>query len=68
MSHYKPAGNEKWMKVWDGLYWRFIANHSEFFGRNPRMAVMVKQLDKMGPKLPEHIRVAEEYLQRVGGK
>jgi deoxyribodipyrimidine photolyase-related protein len=68
MSHYKPAGNEKWMKVWDGLYWRFIANHSEFFGRNPRMAVMVKQLDKMGPKLPEHIRVAEEYLERIGGK
>lgn len=64
ISHYKPAGNEKWMKVWDGLYWRFIANHSSFFGKNPRMAVMVKQLDKMGDKLPEHIRVAEEYLAK----
>jgi hypothetical protein len=32
------------------------------------MAVMVKQLDKMGPKLPEHIRVAEEYLERITAK
>lgn len=62
MSHYKAPGNERWMRIWDALYWRFIYNNKAFFSKNPRMAVMVKQLDKMGGKLQEHLQIAEDYL------
>lgn len=28
---------------WDGLSWRFISKHREFFAGNPRLSVMVRQ-------------------------
>jgi deoxyribodipyrimidine photolyase-related protein len=62
MSNYKPAGNEDWMLIWDALYWRFIHENRAFFQKNPRMSVMTMQLDKMGPKLQNHLRIADEYL------
>lgn len=36
-----------WCDVWDGLYWRFIEKNREEFNRNPRMRMMVQQLDKL---------------------
>ena len=60
-----PRG--EWCVIWDALYWRFIDRHAEFFARNPRMAVMVRQKDRLGPKLDQHHRVAEQFLQRIHG-
>jgi deoxyribodipyrimidine photolyase-related protein len=54
-----------WCPIWDALYWRFIDLHSDFFSANPRMAVMVKMKDKLGEKLREHRRVADEFLSRL---
>ncbi|MFO1062959.1 MAG: cryptochrome/photolyase family protein [Pirellulales bacterium] len=54
-----------WCEVWDALYWRFISKHREFFLRNPRMAMMVRQADKMGAKLERHIRTADDYLKSI---
>ena len=31
----------------DGLYWRFIDRHREFFLKNPRLSMMVRIFDKM---------------------
>jgi deoxyribodipyrimidine photolyase-related protein len=56
-----------WCPIWDALYWRFIEMHRDFFKSNPRMSVMVSQLDKMGSKLSEHQRVANEFLKRLHG-
>ena len=36
-----------WCEIWDGLYWRFIATHRERFRSHPRMAMMVRQLERM---------------------
>lgn len=36
-----------WQTVWDGLYWRFIDRHRDFFAGNPRLALMPRQLDRM---------------------
>ncbi|MDX1963334.1 MAG: cryptochrome/photolyase family protein [Pirellulales bacterium] len=62
MSNFKKG---VWCPIWDALYWRFIHKHRNFFNANPRMSVMSSQLDKMGPKLANHLRVADEYLARL---
>ena len=36
-----------WCETWDGLYWRFIDRHRQFFQTNPRLAMMVRLLDRM---------------------
>ncbi len=54
-----------WCEVWDSLYWRFIDREREFFSANPRMRVMVGQLDRMGSKLDQHRSVAERYLVKL---
>lgn len=60
-----PKG--EWCGVWDALYWRFIDRHAAVFERNPRLAVMAKMRLRLGPKLREHIRVADAFLERLRG-
>ena len=64
MSDHKKG---PWCPIWDALYWRFIDRHSNVFARNPRMAMMVRLKDKLGPKLTEHHSVAEAFLKRLHG-
>jgi len=54
-----------WCEVWDALYWRFIDRERAFFSSNPRMRVMVGQLDKMGTKLERHRTVAAKFLEKL---
>jgi len=56
-----------WCEVWDALYWRFIDREREFFSANPRMRVMVGQLDRMGTKLDHHRRTADRFLEKLHG-
>ena len=44
MSYYQKG---EWSDVWDGLYWGFIEEHRVTLARNPRMAMVVKLLDRM---------------------
>jgi deoxyribodipyrimidine photolyase-related protein len=62
MSDYKKGD---WTAVWDGLYWRFVSTHRDFFERNPRMKVMVSQVDRMGEKLQAHQRTADAFLNSL---
>lgn len=60
MSHYKKVS---WCEIWDALYWRFIHRHRDFFLRNPRMSMMVRQTEKMGDaRLSHHLKKAESFL------
>jgi deoxyribodipyrimidine photolyase-related protein len=55
-----------WCEIWDALYWRFIHLHKVFFLRNPRMSIMVRQVEKMETKRFEHLmKTAEAYLQSL---
>ncbi|MDG2095632.1 MAG: cryptochrome/photolyase family protein [Phycisphaerales bacterium] len=55
--------NGDWTKIWDGLYWRWIWNHSEELGKNPRWAMMCSMARKMDEsKRQSHIDAAEAYL------
>ncbi len=58
----EPAG--EWCDGLDGLYWRFIDKHRNFFGKNPRLSMMVKNLDKMTAERKEKIFKAADILQK----
>ncbi len=58
-----PVGD--WCEIWDGLYWRFIEKHQDFFRRNPRLNVMTAMLQKMdSTQRRRHWQVAEAFLAR----
>jgi deoxyribodipyrimidine photolyase-related protein len=55
-----------WTEIWDGLFWRFMHVHRDFFLKNPRMVVLVNTFDKMSEeKRKKHIDVAEDYLNQM---
>ena len=63
MSDY-PKG--AWTEIWDGLFWRFMHVHRDFFLKNPRMGMLVKMFDKMPEeKRNKHIAVAENFLKQL---
>jgi deoxyribodipyrimidine photolyase-related protein len=59
-----PAG--PWTEVWDGLYWRFIHRHREFFAGNHRMSMMAKSVDRLDPIRRDRIfAAAENWIESV---
>lgn len=56
-----------WCEIWDALYWRFVDRHRDFFAGNPRMSMMARQCERLGPKLVQHHRTAEKFLERLHG-
>ncbi len=40
-----PRGD--WTDVMDGLFWRFVSRHRAFFQKQPRLAVITRNLDRM---------------------
>ena len=64
MSDYKADG--RWEKIWDGLFWRFMHVHRDFFGGNPRLGMLLKTLDRMPPeKFKELMQSANDFLQQM---
>ena len=63
MSHYKSG---PWCEVWDGLYWRWIWNHSDELAKNPRWAMMCSMVKKMDrKKRSAHLKNAERFLKAL---
>ena len=59
-----PKGD--WQKIWDGLFWRFMDVHRDFFLSNPRLGMLVRTFDKMEQtKRSSHIETAEKYLESL---
>ncbi len=59
-----PAG--PWCDVWDGLFWRFIARHRGFFARHPRLAPLVRHLDRLTPERRRRVEEASAaFLKRL---
>jgi deoxyribodipyrimidine photolyase-related protein len=60
MSDFKKGD---WQPVWDGLFWRFMHVHRDFFLSNPRLGMLVKTFDKMLPEKQQlHLSTAERFL------
>ena len=63
MSHYKQ---DAWCDIWDGLYWRWIWNHVDDLGKNPRWAMMCSMAKKMDvAKRNRHLKTAEAFLTEM---
>lgn len=63
MSDYKRGD---WCEVWDGLFWRFINKHKNYFAENRRTFFMHKQLERMSKdKLDAHIKNADTFLEKL---
>lgn len=63
MSNYKKSD---WHLIWDGLFWRFMDKHRDFFLSNPRLGMLIKTFDKMEKsKKQKLLTTAEEYLQKL---
>ncbi len=61
MSDY---GKGPWCDVVDGLYWRFIDRHRDFFAGNPRLALMPRALDRLDAERRARIfEAAEGFLK-----
>lgn len=59
-----PKGD--WQTIWDGLFWRFMDAHRDFFLRNPRLGMLVRTFDKMSSeKRFSHLKTAEAYLESL---
>ncbi len=63
MSNYKKG---EWQQVWDGLFWRFMNTHRDFFLSNPRLGMLVRMFDKMpAEKQQNHIENGERYVSTL---
>lgn len=60
-----PKG--EWQRIWDGLFWRFMDVHRDFFLKNPRLSMLVSTFDKMSKeKKCLHLETADLYLRSLG--
>jgi deoxyribodipyrimidine photolyase-related protein len=63
MSNYKKG---EWQDTWDGLFWRFMNTHRDFFLSNPRLGMLVRMYDKMPlEKQQGHIKNGEAFLENM---
>ena len=63
MSNY---GKGDWQSKWDGLFWRFLNLHRDFFSSNPRLGMLLRIFDKMPSiKKQKHIEEAELFLNQL---
>ena len=63
MSNYQKGA---WCEIWDGLFWRFLHKHQDFFLKQPRLGLLAQQLKKMDQKqVKHHLSVAEKFLESL---
>jgi deoxyribodipyrimidine photolyase-related protein len=62
----EPKGD--WCRIWDGLFWTFIADNTPFFLKNPRLSMMARTWEKMSAgKQESHRTAAGEFLAALNG-
>jgi deoxyribodipyrimidine photolyase-related protein len=60
----EPKGD--WCRIWDALFWTFIADYTPFFLKNPRLSMMARNWQKMSPETQAaHRRVAADFLAHL---
>lgn len=63
MSDY--SGGE-WTDQWDALFWNFVNDNRAFFGKNPRLGMMIRTFDKMtDEKKKAHLKLASQTIKNL---
>ncbi|RZN79034.1 MAG: cryptochrome/photolyase family protein, partial [Winogradskyella sp.] len=63
MSNY---GKGDWQETWDGLFWTFMDKHRDFFSGNPRLGMLLGNLDRMNKETLEgHFNAAEAFFDKL---
>lgn len=63
MSNYSKGD---WQDTWDGLFWTFMDKHRDFFSGNPRLGMLLGNLDRMNKEtLENHFNNAEQFLEQL---
>ncbi len=63
MSNFKKGS---WQTVWDGLFWRFMHVHRDFFLSNPRLGMLINTFDKMpDEKRENHLKAANDFINKL---
>lgn len=63
MSDYSKG---EWQQVWDGLFWRFMNKQRDFFGKNPRLKMLLGTFDRFPEeKKKTLLQDAELFLSRL---
>mgnify|MGYP005854696771 CR=1 FL=1 len=66
MSNYRKGD---WQAAWDGLFWRFINVHKNYFMQNSRLSMLVKTFEKMEiKKRKATLTNAKEFLNTLGNE
>ena len=62
MSDYR---RDTWCETVDGLFWRFVGRHKNFFRGQPRLSMLVNRLERIDPHRRESLeRAAQTFLDR----
>ncbi|MDC3337356.1 cryptochrome/photolyase family protein [Flavobacteriales bacterium] len=68
-NYLKKMGNYpkgEWEQVWDGMFWRFVVQHQDFFRTNPRTSMLIHSLNKMSiQKRENHMQNADAFIDQV---
>ena len=60
MSNYKK---DDWCHVWDSLFYNFLMNNRDLIKKNPRLSILVKNLDKKtDQEIKEIIKISSIYI------
>lgn len=63
MGNFKK-GN--WQLIWDGLFWRFMDKHRNFFLSNPRLGMLIRTFDKLSGERKELLLdTADRFLKKL---
>ena len=66
MSDYAASERGPWCEIMDGLYWRFIAKHRDFFANQARLSYAVQTIDRMDEARRTRIfTAADAFIARV---
>ncbi|MCA0131878.1 cryptochrome/photolyase family protein [Winogradskyella alexanderae] len=63
MSNYSKGD---WQNTWDGLFWTFMDKHRDFFSSNPRLSMLLGNLDRMKKEtLENHFNNAKNFIEKL---
>ena len=63
LSDYPPG---PWCEVWNGLFWRFVHQHQDYFQHNPRLLPLVRTWARFSPgRRQELLQAATKFLAEL---